>query len=359
MHNRVRIWISTIFYYSGVVKLIRWWSQRFDRHLIILYYHRAAGENLRSQWLYLRRHYRILHLESALKELYTPLRGKVYKQDRRPLLALTFDDGYYDNYTHAFALAAELHIPITIFLVPEYVEKANSFWWLDRLIYFAQVDQVSFEGRTYHLDQQEERKALAQIVDDRVSNAASVVDREQFLISICALLAVPSSAIPKEEPTPLLTWAQIREMEESGCVSFGAHTIHHSDLQRLINPVEVQSEVGGCRTILEQRLGHAVDIFAYPYGHIGEYGFNAVKQASYKWAATTLPGRNTLQSNPYLLRRRNADASRHVLVLAAEVAGMWDFFTYLKKIARLLIRPLRRTSIVLTHREVHKLSKKG
>jgi peptidoglycan/xylan/chitin deacetylase (PgdA/CDA1 family) len=359
MRNRFRIWISTIFYYSGVIKLIRWWSHRFDRHLIILYYHYATGENLRSQWLYLRRHYRILHLEAALKELYTPIRGKVYKQDRRPLLALTFDDGYYDNYTHAFALASDLQIPMTIFLVPGYVEKANTFWWLDRLIYLAQVDQVPFEGRTYHLYQQEERKALAQIVDDRVRNAASVVDRERFLISICALLAVPSSAIPKEDPAPLLTWAQIREMEESGCVSFGAHTVHHSDLQRLINPVEVQSEVEGCRTILEQQLGHKVDIFAYPYGHIGEYGFNAVKQAGYKWAATTLSGRNTLQSNPYLLHRRNADANKHVLVLAAEVVGVWDFFTYLKKIARLLVRSLHRTSTILTHSEADELSKKG
>src|SRR5262249_42527374 len=145
------------------------WIQRSGRYLVILYYHRAAGENLRNQWLYLRRHYRILHLEAALEELHMPLRERTHKQDRRTLLALTFDDGYYDNYAHAFALASDLQIPITIFLIPGYIERATAFWWADRLIRLAQVDRVPFEGHTYHLRQQEERKALAQTIDDHVS----------------------------------------------------------------------------------------------------------------------------------------------------------------------------------------------
>jgi peptidoglycan/xylan/chitin deacetylase (PgdA/CDA1 family) len=347
MHNRVRICISAFFYYSGLIKLIRWWIQHSGRYLIILYYHRAVGENLRSQWLYLRRHYRILHLEAALEELHMPKRERAHKWDRRTLLALTFDDGYYDNYTHAFALASELQVPITIFLIPGYIERANSFWWADRLIRLAQVDQVVFEGHTYNLDQQEERKALAQIIDDHVRNAASVADREKLLISICEVLAVPSSAIPEEEPASMLTWTQVQEMEKSGWVSIGAHTIHHPDLERLTNPVEVQREVGECRALLEQELEHSVDAFAYPYGRIGDHGLFAVKQSGYKWAFTILPGFNTRQTNPLLLYRMKADADRHWSVVAADTAGVWIFFSRIKRIAKLLIRPLHRTSNAL------------
>ncbi len=349
MRVRIRMGILAIFYYSGLVKLIRWWTRRSGPSLLILYYHRAAGENLRNQWLYLRRHYHILHLEAALEALQRPFGEGVFKRDRRTLLAVTFDDGYYDNYTHAFALAADLQIPITIFLIPGYINCANSFWWADRLIRLAQVDQVPFEGHTYHLDQQEERKALAQVINDHISNAASVADREKLLLSLCEILAVPYSELPKEESAPLLTWAQVREMEESGWVSFGAHTIHHPDLERLTNPLEVQREVGECRTMLEQQLGHSVDIFAYPYGHIGDYGPQAVKQAGYKWAVTTAPGLNTRESNPYLLYRRNADANRSLWVMAADIAGVWSFFTRLKKIAKLLIRPLHPTNNMPEH----------
>ncbi len=338
MSNRVRLYISALCYYTGLVKLIRWWFQRTGPYLIILYYHSAAGEHLRRQWLYLRRHYRILRLEAALEEIYMPPRGKTHQQDRRALLALTFDDGYYDNYAHAFRLASALRVPITIFLLPGYIGCAHAFWWADRLLRLARVELASFEGHTYHLDQLGERKALAQIIDERVNQTASIVEREQFLLSICELLAVPSSTIPREEPAPLITWAQIHEMEKSGWVSFGAHTIHHADLQHLTNPAELRYEVGGCRTMLEQQLGRSVDTFAYPHGNIGEYGLCAAMQAGYKWALTIQPGRNTCQSNPYLLYRMNTHANVHMLIVAAEVAGIWSFFTYLKRLVKRVVR---------------------
>jgi peptidoglycan/xylan/chitin deacetylase (PgdA/CDA1 family) len=334
MHNRVRFYISALFYYTGLVKLVRWCSQRSKRSLTILYYHSAVGKNLCHQWLYLRRHYRILPLDAALEELQTPCRETCAKQDHRPLLAITFDDGYYDNYTHAFALASALEIPITIFLIPGYTGLANAFWWADRFIRLAHVDQATFEGRTYHLSQPEERKALAQVIDERVSHMTSKVDQRQLLISLCELLAIPSSALTREEPAPLLIWDQIREMEDSGWVSFGAHTLHHVDLQHSTHFAEVLDEVDGCRTLLARHLRNSVDIFAYPHGHVGDYGLRAVKQTGYKWALTTVPGRNTQRSNPYLLRRRNADADRQTVIMAAEVAGIWNFFTHLKKLAK-------------------------
>ncbi len=334
MHSQVRFYLSTLFYYTGLVKLMRWCSQRSGRSLTILYYHSAVGKNLRSQWLYLRRHYHILSLEAALEELQTPYQRICTEHDHRPLLAITFDDGYHDNYTHAFALAAALEIPITIFLIPGYTGLANAFWWADRFVRLAHVDRILFEEHIYCLSQPEGRKALAQLIAERVGHTTSKADQEQLLFSLCELLALPSSALPRDEPAPLLTWPQIREMEASGWVSFGAHTIHHVDLQHALNPAEVQREVGECRTLLEQRLRYSVNIFAYPHGHIGDYGLHAVKQAEYKWAVTTMPGHNTSRSESYLLKRRSAHADKHVVIMAAEVAGIWNFFTRLKKLAK-------------------------
>src|SRR5438105_10357969 len=142
MYNLVRTCISACFYYSGLVCLLRWWIQRSGRYLIILCYHRAARGNLRSHLLYLRRHFRILPLETALQELYMSHKKGVQMSDRRTLLALTFDDGYYDNYTHAFLLACELQVPITIFVIPGYIESGEHFWWLEGK-HFATYAQVS------------------------------------------------------------------------------------------------------------------------------------------------------------------------------------------------------------------------
>jgi peptidoglycan/xylan/chitin deacetylase (PgdA/CDA1 family) len=329
--------MSACFYYSGLVSLMRWWTQRSRPGLTILYYHQASKGDLRSHWLYLRRHYRIVPLETALQELFTPRKEGVQGKDRRSLLALTFDDGYYDNYTHAFPLARELQIPMTIFLVPEYMECGNAFWWATRLLRRARVDQVTFDGQIYHLNQQEERKALAQVIDAHISYYISSAEREKFLASLYKMLRVPRSVVMNEEPVPLLTWAKVREMQESGYVSFGAHTLHHPDLATLHDSVEVQREIAECRTMLEQQLGHPVKSFAYPFGRMGEHGLHAVQWAGYDWAVTTIPGVNTCQSDHHLLRRRNMDA-KHWLVVAAETAGIWDVFSRLKRGAGLLLR---------------------
>ncbi len=335
MYKQIGILVAACFYYSGLVKLARWWTQRSGKRLIILTYHRATGEELRRHLLYLRRHYRMLHLEEALEELYTSSKDGKYKRDRRTMLVLTFDDGYRDNYTHGFALAQELQVPITIFLIPGYIESGNYFWWLEpeHLIRHAQVNKVTIEGQTYCLEQPEERNILAQTIDARARHATSIAEREAFLATVREVLAVPPSLTAEEEVHPL-TWTEVRKMEESGWVSFGAHSMRHHILAYLTNSKEVQYEVEECRTVLERQLGHLVRTFAYPVGKpedIGEMTLRAVREAGYDWAVTTIYGINTPQSNPYLLWRVASEVSRHWLVMAAETSGIWRFFSPLWK----------------------------
>src|SRR2546421_5440005 len=245
-------------YYSGLMKLGRWLIQQSGQHLIILNYHRASGGDLRSQMRYLQRHYRILHLEEALEELYIPSKERKQLHDRRTPLVLTFDDGYHDNYTYAFALACELQVPITIFLIPGYIESGRRFWWLEgnHLVCYARVEEAMIEGYIYHLNQEEERKGLVEAIYTRVCKARSVAEREAFLNMVREVLAVPLGRTTDSET--VLSWAEIHKMEESGWVSFGAHTMHHPVLGYLVDPEEVRREVAECRTEIEEHLGHPI-----------------------------------------------------------------------------------------------------
>ena len=309
--ENLRVLVAACLHYSGLVKLAHWCTRRSGQRLIILNYHRATGGDLRRQLLYLRRHYRIMHLEDALEEFYTLHKEKKQRRDRRIPLVLTFDDGYHDNYTHGFALAQQLRVPFTIFLIPGYLESREPFWWLAGI----------------HL------VCHAQAIDTHLHSARSAAEREAFLVTIRQALAVPSS-VPLEEAVQPLTWSQVREMAVSGWASFGAHTKHHPILANLSDPAEVHREVTECRTVLEQHLGHPTRIFAYPVGkpeHIGEVGLKSVQDAGYAWAVTTLYGTNSSQSDPHQLRRVAGDVSRHWLVMAAETSGVWKFFSHLWK----------------------------
>ena len=338
MRKYMLIFIAACFYFSGLVKLARWRTQRganSGQYLILLNYHCATGGDLRQHMLYLRRHYRLLHLEAALEELYTPRKNELYRRDKHTPLVLTFDDGYRDNYTHGFVLARELQIPITIFLIPGYIESGDYFWWGEhkRLIHFTQMKDITLSSHTYHLDQLDERITLSREIDKQLRFATSVSQREAFLKAIRKKLAVPSSAVLNKETALSLTWTEIQAMEKSGWVSFGAHTMHHPILAYLTDPTELHQEVEKCREIVEQHLEHPIRTFAYPVGqrqHIGDDVLQSVKDAGYQWAMTTQYGFNTPQSDPYLLRRIEVDVSQHWLVMAAEAAGLWGWFSRMR-----------------------------
>ena len=336
MRERVRVFIAVCFYFSGLISLAHWWRRRSGRSLIILNYHRASSENLRLQMRYLCRHYRIMHLETALEELYAEHSEEKRARDRRMPLVLTFDDGYRDNYTNGFVLALELQIPFTIFLIPGYIESGDCFWWLEgrRLVKRTQVDKVTIDGQLYCLNQTEERDRLARTIDNRLRHARSVAEREAFLTAIRKSLNVSSTFTVEEEASLPLTWAEIYKMEESGLVSFGAHTMHHPILAYLADPEEIRREALECRNVLEERLGHPIRTFAYPIGkfeHIGEEGLQAVKAAGYKWAFTTIEAINTPKSDPYLLKRLPGDVEQHWLVMASELVGLLGIFSRLRK----------------------------
>jgi len=311
--------------------------QRSGKRLIILNYHRASGGGLQRHLLYLSRHYRMMHLQEALEELYQPHAKQRDKKDHRTPLVLTFDDGYHDNYTDAFALARRLRVPITIFLIPGYVESGDYFWWGEalRLLQRTTEDVVTIDGQVYDLRKQQERTALSQLIDTRLRHAHSVAEREMALKEFRRVLCVPTEVLPEEESNRPLTWHQIAEMSKSGYVSFGAHTMHHPILAYLRDPAEIRSEVEECRHALERQLDHPVCTFAYPVGrteHIGDVAIQAVKGAGYTWAVTTSHGVNTPESDPLLLGRVLGDVSRHWLVMAAETSGIWYVFAPIWKL---------------------------
>jgi len=111
------------------------------------------------------------------------------------------------------ALACELQIPITIFLIPGYVESGDYFWWQEgkRLALRSQAEKVTVEERTHQLDQPEERDKLAQVIDTHLRRAGSVAEREAFLAAVREALAVPApvavvSAVQVGDNRVLVFW---------------------------------------------------------------------------------------------------------------------------------------------------------
>jgi len=84
---------------------------------------------------------------------------------------------------------------------------------------------------------------------------------------------------------PILSWQQVRDLTGRG-IEIGAHTRSHPDLRRLADPA-AENEIAGCRCELEDRIGAAVESFAYPFGHVGSVS-QAIVRREFRAACTTV-----------------------------------------------------------------------
>ena len=99
-----------------------------------------------------------------------------------------------------------------------------------------------------------------------------------------------------------MTTEEVQEIATDGLVEIGAHTVHHAWLKGI--PLDkLQSEIVDGKRNLEELIGKQVVSFAYPYGVFDIAAINAVHQAGFTSAVSTVPGIDQLQTQRYFLYR--------------------------------------------------------
>lgn len=103
------------------------------------------------------------------------------------------------------------------------------------------------------------------------------------------------------EPTPLLSWDEIRQMQADGGV-FQSHTVTHPFLTRL-SPADARQEMADAKDALEQRLQAPMHTLCYPYGDCNPQIAEMAGERGYQWAVTTEFGRTRPGDDPLRLPR--------------------------------------------------------
>ncbi len=98
-----------------------------------------------------------------------------------------------------------------------------------------------------------------------------------------------------------MTRAELVATADAG-LAVEAHTRTHASLTGL-SDAELQRELVGCRTELEDLLGRPAQALAYPYGHHDGRVRTAARAAGYDTAFTFLNGRLTGSEDPHILPR--------------------------------------------------------
>lgn len=130
----------------------------------------------------------------------------------------------------------------------------------------------------------------------------------------------------KENPEhkfDLMDMSMIKEMEEYG-IEFGGHTKTHPKLATL--PIEIaQEEILTSKKVLEEKLGHALISFAYPYGNLNEDVKKIVKNSGYNFAVATDSGNISFSEDLFQIRRIGIFSTNNFFTFKRKVSGKYNF----------------------------------
>jgi len=115
-----------------------------------------------------------------------------------------------------------------------------------------------------------------------------------------------------------LDWSMVREMQNTGLITFGSHTVHHAVLP-LLTMQRVMMELSYSKMVIERNTGRRCDYFCYPHGKYDARDARLVGLAGYRAATTEIPGWSRVSDNPYELRRVRIDGLDSMAVFRAKL----------------------------------------
>lgn len=278
-----------------------------DNTFTILNYHRVndfndpftidsvSAKDFNNQMQHISKYYSVFSLEQILARI---------KDDAglpKNCLAVTFDDGYADNYTFAYPILKKYNLPATIFLTVDCIETQTSLWFDQILSAFKATGKNKFvcpiTETVFEIDSMEKKIHAAHIMLEKLKKQENA-QRKKSIHDVLKELGISSTET--QNASNLLTWPRIKEMSRHN-ITFGSHTMTHPILANL--PVsELDWELTTSRQVIEHHIGKAVQFFAYPNGKCQDFNetiIQTIKQAGYEAAVTTVPEINTPATDPF------------------------------------------------------------
>ncbi|SFV32050.1 polysaccharide deacetylase family protein [Thermoflavifilum thermophilum] len=216
----------------------------------------------------------------------------------KPMICLSFDDGYLEHYTEVFPLLQRYRLPATFFISSGYLaggpHQARICWWevVDHV--FLDHDPIpDLKGILPGPDVFDEQARMSLLVTPQVNDDMFAYHAWHMRMKVnsnrqdkWAKALLKKCGHTTDILPAMLTEAHVREMAQSPYVTIGGHGFYHQILGLL--PRRKQwKEIIENKQHLEELIGKPVEVFAYPHGHYNELTPELVKKAGYKLACTT------------------------------------------------------------------------
>lgn len=217
------------------------------------------------------------------------------KRRQRKVLVFTADDGYKDVIENGLQLFEHYEIPLTLFLVPNFLNKKIIPWWhvLEEYINI-NIDNISLRELEF--------KKLREVF----LNENYLGIERLFKIHYHATKEMNSN-FRKEISNCFLSEKDIVSLKNHRLIDFGAHTMDHVNLVQC-DESQQMNQIEGSRREISELVGREVISFAYPFGskaEINNLSILNVKKSGFKIGFSNIYGdvTNLRHINKYAVPR--------------------------------------------------------
>lgn len=219
-------------------------------------------------------------------------------------VAVTFDDGYKDNFRFAAPVLNRYGVPGTFYVLVDSVDRSRAPWYCRLRHAF-----LTSRNRTWH----EQGAAPCDLTTPKDRFAAftaaaglcaksDAATREQYIRD--AESALDPQPFPAESDL-MMNWDEARTLAKSGHI-VGAHTMTHPNMA-YVSAEDARRELADSKSKLEKELGRPVLHFSYPHPALrpqwNQTTLNLTIELGYSTAVTTTSGAVRAGANPFTLPR--------------------------------------------------------
>ncbi|MBN2350557.1 MAG: polysaccharide deacetylase family protein [Bacteroidales bacterium] len=235
----------------------------------------------------------------SLDQLYLQLKNNNVKS---PFVVFTFDDGYKDNYTHAYPIFKKHNVPFAIYITTSFPENTAIIWWYFLEEYLVNNNSINFSDNdnnySYDLSTFKEKlKAFFEIRSLFIQKPET-----ELLDFTCCVFNISKERVKEYSLEYCMTWKDIIHLSGDPLVTIGAHTVNHVGLANR-SLEEARYEIEQSKKILDDKIKQPVFHFSYPFGTEKEANnreFELVSKSNYKTACTTRLSNIYIQHKKFL-----------------------------------------------------------
>jgi peptidoglycan/xylan/chitin deacetylase (PgdA/CDA1 family) len=198
--------------------------------------------------------------------------------------AVTFDDGWKDNFDHAFPVLLEYRVPATIFLATGYIGTGRWFW-PDEIAWHLTHGNLA-EELVMPIMWRHTQGGTPDEIDEMIEQLKRSPDARKAILQDERFVAATEG---DGRPRLLMDWREVRVLVRSGLISFGSHTVSHALLDQ-IEEEAVEREIDQSRQQIEEVTEKPCALFAYPNGKCTPEARTILQNRGFIGAVTTRRG---------------------------------------------------------------------